>query len=69
MAAMQLLLIARAHGYDTNPIAGYAADKVATTFGLDPKRYVPVMAIAIGKAASQPITTTRYDGSQVTEFC
>lgn len=68
MAAMQLLLIARAHGYDANPIAGYAADKVATTFGLDAKRYVPVMAIALGKAASEPITTTLYAGTQVTEF-
>ncbi|WP_048000538.1 nitroreductase family protein [Lactiplantibacillus herbarum] len=68
MAAMQLLLVARAHGYDANPIAGYAAGKVATTFGLDASRYVPVMAIAVGKKASEPITTTRYAGTQVTEF-
>ncbi|MFB9768660.1 nitroreductase family protein [Lactiplantibacillus modestisalitolerans] len=68
MAAMQLLLVARAHGYDANPIAGYAADKVAVTFDLDPQRYVPVMAVAIGKAAAEPITTTRYAGTEVTEF-
>ena len=68
MAAMQLLLIARAHGFDANPIAGYAADKVAATFDLEAERYVPVMAIAIGKATAEPITTTRYAGSQVTDF-
>jgi len=69
MAAMQLLLVARAHGYDANPIAGYAADKVATTFGLDAQRFVPVMAIAIGKAAETPIDSNRYDAKKLTEFC
>lgn len=69
MAAMQLMLVARGHGYDTNPIAGYAADKVAMTFGLDPKRFVPVVAIAIGKAAAQPIVSTRYDAQTLTDFC
>jgi len=68
MAAMQLLLVARAHGYEANPIAGYAADKVATTFGLDPQRFVPVMAVAIGKAEETPIDSNRYDATSLTEF-
>ncbi|BDZ31916.1 nitroreductase family protein [Lactiplantibacillus sp. WILCCON 0030] len=68
MAAMQLMLVARGHGYDTNPIAGYAADKVATTFGLDPKRFVPVVAIAIGKSAEKPIESTRYAAKTLTDF-
>ncbi|VDG20203.1 nitroreductase family protein [Lactiplantibacillus mudanjiangensis] len=68
MVAMQLLLVARAHGYAANPIAGYAADKVATTFGLDAERYVPVMAIALGKAAETPIESDRYDAKTLTDF-
>lgn len=68
MVAMQLLLVARAHGYAANPIAGYAADKVATTFGLDAERYVPVMAIALGKAAETPIESDRYDAKMLTDF-
>ncbi|MFC6181676.1 nitroreductase family protein [Lactiplantibacillus daowaiensis] len=68
MAAMQLLLIARAHGYEANPIAGYAADKVAATFDLDPDRFVPVVAIAIGKAAETPIASNRYAAESLTDF-
>lgn len=67
---MQFMLTARAHGYDTNPIAGYDAKKAATALGLDPERYVPVMAIAIGKADSEStdIKSTRYSVDDVIEF-
>jgi len=68
MVAMQLMLVARAYGYETNPIAGYAANKVAAAFGLDPKRYVPVVAIAIGKAAETPIESERYNATELTDF-
>ncbi|MDP4096354.1 nitroreductase family protein [Paenibacillus sp. P96] len=51
LVAMQLMLVARAHGYDTNPIGGYEKDEIAEAFGLDAERYVPVMLISIGKAA------------------
>ena len=40
----------RAHGYDTNAIQGYNSKVAAEKLGLDPERYVPNMAIAIGKA-------------------
>ncbi|MBC6925453.1 nitroreductase family protein, partial [Lactobacillus salivarius] len=38
--------------------------------GLDPERYVPVMAIAVGKADSQStdIKSTRYSVDDVIEF-
>ena len=29
LASMQLMLVARAHGYDTNPIGGYEKDQIA----------------------------------------
>ena len=51
LMAMQLMLVAREHGYDTNPIGGFEEDRIAETFGLDPNRYVPVIILAVGKAA------------------
>mgnify|MGYP001355185164 CR=1 FL=1 len=50
LMAMQLMLVAREHGYDTNPIGGFEEDRIAETFGIDPNRYAPVIIIAIGKA-------------------
>ena len=61
LAAMQFMLIAR----------GYDAGKAAETMGLDPKQYVPVMAIAIGKhdpKAEAEITTTRYSLDELVDF-
>lgn len=59
LMAMQLMLVARAHGYDTNPIGGFEQDKLAESFGLDPNRYVPVMIVAIGKAAEEGYDSVR----------
>lgn len=71
LAAMQFMLIAREHGYDTNAMAGYDSTKAAATMGLDPKQYVPVMAIAVGKhdpKAEPEIATTRYQISDLVDF-
>ncbi|BDR59866.1 nitroreductase family protein [Lactobacillus xylocopicola] len=71
LAAMQFMLVARNHGYDTNPIAGYDANQVPATFGLDPELYVPVMAIAIGKSTKQmndAVKTVRYPVEQNYHF-
>ncbi|NDQ31362.1 nitroreductase family protein, partial [Lactobacillus paracasei] len=48
MVGMQLLLTARAHGFDANPWYGYGFKTIIPTLGLDPKRFGPVMAVAIG---------------------
>ncbi|WP_433941525.1 nitroreductase family protein [Paenibacillus lautus] len=48
--AMQFMLVARAHGYDTNPMAGFEADQLAKAFDVDEERYAPVMIISLGKA-------------------
>lgn len=53
LVSMQLMLVARAHGYDTNPIGGYEKDQIADALGLDKERYQPVMLISIGKAAQE----------------
>ena len=50
LAAMQLMLVARHYGYDTNAIGGFEEDKLAEAFGLDKDRYVPVLILAIGKS-------------------
>ncbi|WP_438349368.1 nitroreductase family protein [Paenibacillus sp. FA6] len=59
LVSMQLMLVARAHGYDTNPIGGFEKDQIAEAFGLDKDRYVPVMLISIGKAADQGYKSVR----------
>ena len=68
LAAMQFILVARAHGYDTNPIGGFDSDKLAETFGLDQNRYVPVMIISIGKAAEAGYQSVRLPAETITEF-
>lgn len=68
LMAMQLMLVARAHGYDTNAIGGFEEDKLAEAFGLDPERYVPVMIIAIGKADYKYHESVRLDINDITKF-
>ena len=68
LMAMQLMLVARAHGYDTNPIGGFEADQLAAAFGLDPERYVPVMILSIGKAADSGYESIRLDADKLTTW-
>lgn len=57
--AMQFMLVARAHGYDTSPIGGFERDKLADVFDMDPERYVPAVIISVGKAAEVGYETVR----------
>lgn len=59
LAAMQLMLVARTHGYETNPIGGFEADQLAEALDLDPERYVPVMIVSIGKAVETGYNSIR----------
>lgn len=68
LAAMQFMLVARAHGYDTNPIGGFEADQLAEAFDLDKERYVPVMILSVGKAAEEGYTSVRLAADKVTTF-
>lgn len=68
LVSMQLMLVAHAHGYDTNPIGGYEKDKIAEAFGLDKERYVPVMLISIGKAANQGYASVRLPVEKIAEW-
>ncbi|GEM01618.1 Nitroreductase [Halolactibacillus halophilus] len=68
LLAMQLMLVARAYGYDTNPIGGFEADQLAEAFDLDPKRYVPVTILSIGKAKESGYESVRLAPEVITEW-
>lgn len=68
LVAMQLMLTARAHGYDTNPIGGYDKANIAETFDLDKERYVPVMLLSIGKAAESGYASYRLPIETITDW-
>ena len=68
LAAMQLMLVARSYGYDTNAIGGYKKDGLAKAFGLDEDRHVPILIIALGKADEEGFESVRLDPSDVTTF-
>lgn len=68
LAAMQFMLIARAHGYETNPIGGFEADQLAEAFGLDENRYVPVMILSVGKDKEAGYEFVRLAAEKITEF-
>ncbi|WP_271005633.1 nitroreductase family protein [Listeria seeligeri] len=68
IVAMQLMLVARAYGYDTNPIGGFERTDVAKTFGMDPERYEPVMIVSIGKAKTDGYDSYRLPIDDVTTF-
>ncbi|EOH87126.1 nitroreductase [Enterococcus asini ATCC 700915] len=68
LAAMQFMLTARAHGYETNPIGGFEAGALAETFGLDKERYVPVIILSVGKAKESGYTSVRLPAEKITEF-
>lgn len=68
LAAMQFMLVARAHGYDTNPIGGFEADQLADAFDLDKERYVPVMILSIGKAMEEVYESVRFAPEKITNF-
>lgn len=68
LAAMQFMLVARAHGYETNPIGGFESEKLAETFGLDQERYVPVMILSVGKGMETGYESVRLAPEKITTF-
>ncbi|EPM6850515.1 nitroreductase family protein [Enterococcus hirae] len=68
LAAMQFMLVARSHGYETNPIGGFEADQLAKAFDLDKERYVPVMILSVGKAVEEGYESVRLAPEKITTF-
>lgn len=67
LVSMQLMLVARAKGYDTVPMGGYDQAKFVEAFDI-PERYAPIMLIAIGKAAKPGHPTVRLPIEDVAFF-
>ncbi|MBM7636084.1 nitroreductase family protein [Streptococcus saliviloxodontae] len=68
LVAMQLMLVARTHGYETNAMTGFDKEHLAETFDLDPERYLPIMILAIGKAKEEGYPSVRLDAKEITSF-
>jgi len=65
LAAMQLMLAAKARGYDTVPMIGYNTAQLRKILNI-PDRYVNVLMIPIGKAIKPAHPTLRLDVEEVT---
>ncbi|MFC5451675.1 nitroreductase family protein [Paenibacillus aestuarii] len=65
LAAMQLMVAAKAMGYDTCPMGGYDAAKFVEAFNV-PARYVPVMLISVGLPAAPGRPSGRLSLDQIT---
>lgn len=65
LITMQLMLVAKAKGYDTVPMGGYNAERFAEAFEL-PETLKPILLLAIGKAAKPAHSTPRLPVEQVT---
>lgn len=67
LVSMQLMLAAKAKGYDTVPMGGYHPEKFAEAFAI-PTTLKPIVLIAIGKAAKPGHPTTRLDVNEITHW-
>lgn len=65
LAAMQLMLAAKARGYDTVPMGGFSPEKLIEEFQI-PANLVPVMLISIGKALNPGFPKSRLPIERVT---
>lgn len=59
LAAMQLMLVVKAKGYDSHAIGIFDRNAVLAILEVDQTRYLPVMLLAIGKAAVPAIPSAR----------
>lgn len=67
LASMQLMLAARARGLDTVAMGGFNHEQFIEAFRV-PDTYVPVMLIAVGKAAGEGRPTARLAVDDVTAW-
>ena len=65
LVSMQIMLAAKAKGYDTVPMGGYDADQFVKAFNV-PENVEPVMLISLGKGAKAGFPKTRLPLEDVT---
>lgn len=59
LAAMQLMLVAKSKGYDSGPIGGFNPAGLLEALNI-PGRFIPVMIVTLGVAATPARPTTRF---------
>ncbi|MGM0904095.1 MAG: nitroreductase family protein [Bacillota bacterium] len=67
LVSMQLMLLAKAKGYDTVTMGGFDKQKFIEKFQVS-DRYMPIVLIALGKAAAPAFKTTRIPVKDIVEF-
>ncbi|MBY0099132.1 nitroreductase family protein [Mesobacillus maritimus] len=67
LVSMQLMLLAKAKGYDTVPMGGFDKQKFIEKFQVS-DRYMPIVLIAVGKAAAPAFKTTRIPVKDLVDF-
>ncbi|ASB88838.1 nitroreductase family protein [Bacillus sonorensis] len=67
LAAMQLMIAAKAKGYDTCAMGGFDKEAFVKEFAID-ERYVPVMLISIGKPVKPAHKSSRFEVSEVSTW-
>ncbi|MGX9291476.1 nitroreductase family protein [Bacillus sp. A015] len=67
LAAMQLMIAAKAMGYDTCAMGGFSKEAYIKEFNVS-GRYEPVMLISVGKAAKEAHKSNRFDIEEVSDF-
>lgn len=67
LMSMQLMLLAKAKGYDTVTMGGFDKVKFNEKFNIS-DRYMPIVLIALGKAAAPAHQTTRIPLKDIVEF-
>ena len=65
LVAMNLMISARAHGYETCAIGGFDKEQIGEILGLDPQRYFPILALSIGQAAETGYDSFRLPSEDV----
>lgn len=65
---MQLMLSAKAYGYDTNPIGGFDRENLSKALDVDINRYKPVLVLSIGKANQEGHDSSRLSVDEVTQW-
>ena len=67
LASMQLMLAAKAKGWDTCPIGGFNPQKLVEDFNIS-SRYIPIMLITIGKPLQEARKSGRFDVKELTQW-
>ncbi|QPC45833.1 nitroreductase family protein [Mangrovibacillus cuniculi] len=67
LASMQLMLAAKAKGWDTCPIGGFNPAQFVEEFNVD-SRYIPVMLITVGKALKEGRESGRLPIQELTTW-